>query len=136
MDEGSRFLILSLDGGNFAIPIISVLEIASMRGIDPDAALTAPYEGTSDFRGKKIPVLNLKKVFQLTGPPGATMLVVKGAKGITGFLADSVTEIIDSTERASPVPSGVMDRSLRYFKGVLRSKGELILLLNEDGLLQ
>jgi len=136
MDEASRFLILSLDGGNFAVPIISVLEITTPRGIEKDEALSGPYEGTFEFRGEKIPVLNLKKLFQLKGAPGNTLLVVKGAKGVAGFLADSVTEIIDSGQKPAPVPTGIMDRSLRYYTGVVRSKGELILLLNEDGLLQ
>ena len=135
MDEGTRFLILSLEGERYSIPITRLLEITVPRGIQRDANLTEVFEGKFEFRGKWIPVLNIKKIFRLTGKPGTALLVIKGAKGILGILVDAVTEIIDTDQKPVPVPKGVMNPSLGYYGGIIRSKDGLILLLNEDGLL-
>ncbi len=136
MDEGTRFLILSLDGGSYAVPITRLLEITTPRGLQKDAKLTEVFEGKIEFRGKLIPVLNVKKVFKLGGDkPGDALLIIRGAKGILGVLVDAVTEIIDTEQKPVPMPKGVMNPTLHYYDGILRHKNGLIILLNEDGLL-
>lgn len=135
MDEGTRFLILSLEGESYAIPIARLLEITMSRDIQKDANLTAVFEGKIEFRGKKIPVLNAKKVLKLPGKPGTALLVVNSIRGVLGILVDAVTEIIDSVQKPVPLPQGVMNPTLQYFGGIIRHKDDLILLLNEDGLM-
>ncbi len=134
MDDATRFLILSLEGERYAISITRLLEIAVPRGIQKDANLTEVFEGKVEFRGKRVPVLNVKKIFKLPGKPGTALLMIKGAKGVLGMLVDAVTEIIDTAQKPVPVPKGVMNPTLQYFGGILRHRDDLILLLNEDGL--
>ncbi len=129
-------MILSLDGGSYAISISRLLEITSPRGIQRDPNLTPVFEGKCEFRGKWIPVLNAKKIFKLSGKPGNALLVINSAKGVLGILVDAVNEIIDTDQKPVSLPKGVMNPALRFFAGVIRHKGELILLFNEDGLLQ
>lgn len=129
-------MILSMEGGKFAFPITRLLEITVPRHIQRDANLTAVFEGKFEYRGRQIPVLNAKKLLRLTGQPGGVLLVIRGAKGILGMLVDAVTEIVDSDQKPVPVPPGVMDPSVHYYSGILRHKGELVLLLNENGILQ
>ncbi len=135
MDKGTRFLIVSLGGESYAMPITRLLEIAVPQAIKKDANLTEVFEGKFEFRGKWIPVLNIKKIFRLPGKPGTALLVVNSAKGVLGMLVDAVTEIIDSAQQPVPVPKGVINPTLQYFGGILRYRDDLILLLNEDGLL-
>ncbi len=135
MDEGTRFLILSLEGESYAFPITRLLEISIPRDIRKDANLTEMFEGKFEFRGKWIPVVNVKKLFKLPGKPGTALLIVKGAKGVLGMLVDAVTEIIDTMQKPVPMPRGVMNPTLHYFGGIIRHRDDLILLLNEDGLL-
>jgi purine-binding chemotaxis protein CheW len=135
MDDATRFLVLSLEGESYAIPITRLLEIAVPRGIQKDSNLTEVFEGKVEFRGKWVPVLNVKKVFKLPGRAGAALLVIKSAKGVLGMLVDAVTEIINTEQKPVPVPKGVMNPTLLYFGGILRHRDDLILLLNEDGLL-
>ncbi len=135
MDEETRFLIVSLGGERYAMPITRMLEITIPRNIRKKTDLTEVFEGTFEFRGKSIPVLNIKKILRLPGEPGASLLVVKSAKGDIGMLVDAVSEIIDAAQRPVPLPKGVMNPTLNYFGGVLRHREELILLLNGDGLL-
>jgi chemotaxis signal transduction protein len=133
MDESSRFLILSLEGGKFAIPISRLVEITVPRGLQKDDGLPSAFEGKIEFRGKWVPVLDVKKSLNLPGKPGPVLLVVKGAREMLGLLVDAVTEIVDSQQKPSPLPAGVMGPVQHMYDGVLRSKGELILLLNEHG---
>jgi len=135
MDEATRFLILSLEGESYALPITRLLEIMASHDIQKDKTLTEIFEGKLEFRGKWIPVLNLKKVFKIQGKPGTALLIVRSDKGTMGLLVDAVTEILDTAQKPAPFPKGVINPSYRYYSGVLRQKDNLVLLLNEEGLL-
>ena len=67
MSEGTRYLILSLQGEGYAFPISRLLEITMPRNIQQDKSLSEAFEGKCEFRGKFVPVLNLKKIFNLPG---------------------------------------------------------------------
>ena len=135
MDDKIRFLILSLDGEGFAIPITSLLEITVPRNIQKDQKLSEIFEGKLDYRGKMIPVVNLKKVLKLPGNPGGALIVVKSSKGVLGLLVDSAKELLETAQKPVPMPRGVLNPSLNYYAGILRHREELVVLLNEDGLL-
>jgi chemotaxis signal transduction protein len=134
MAEGKRFLIFSLEGENYAIPITGLLEITVARDIQKDPTLTG-FEGKFEFRGSWVPALNINTVFKLSSQPGTTLLVVKGKKRLLGILVDAVTDILDTEQKLIPLPKGLVDPGLRCYLGVLRYKENLVLLLNEDGLL-
>ncbi len=135
MDVGTRFLILSLGGDKYAFPISKLIEITIPRGVDKDAKLPDVFEGKLEYRGQWVPVLDIKKVFKLSGKTGTTLLVIKTAKGALGVLVDDVMEILESDQTPAPMPQGVINPDLRYYSGVLRHKEDLVLLLNEDRLL-
>jgi purine-binding chemotaxis protein CheW len=135
MDDRTRFLILSLSGESYALPIVRLLEITVPRALQKDPNLTEMFEGKIEFRGKLIPVLNIKKLLKLPGALGETLLVVKSVKGMVGLLVDAVTEILDTEQKPVVMPKGVSDPSFPFFGGILRHKENLVLLLNEDGLL-
>ncbi len=105
------------------------------RALQKDANLTEMFEGKIEFRSKLIPILNIKKVLKLSGALGETLLVVKSVKGTVGLLVDAVTEILDTEQKPVVMPKGVINPSLQYFSGILRHKDNIVLLLNEDGLL-
>lgn len=136
MDEGTRFLILSLEGDNYAIPISRLVEITVPNNVQKDPDLSDAFEGNFEYRGRSIPVLNVKKTLKLSGKPGKTLLVVKSGTGMIGILADAVTEIVDADPRQGvvPMPAGVVKSGTQCYRGVLRHKDKLLLLLNEDGL--
>jgi chemotaxis signal transduction protein len=88
MDKGTRFLIVSLGGESYAMPITQLLEIAVPQAIKKDANLTEMFEGKFEFRGKWIPVLNIKKMFRLPGKPGRAL------KGFS-YEEDQIIMILD-----------------------------------------
>ncbi len=135
MGTETRFLILSLDGESYAIPIDRVAEITVPLDLQRNGKLTEVFEGQVEYRGKRLPVLNLKKTFKLSGELGNVLLIVKSGKGDIGMLVDAVTEILDTDKKPIPMPTAVVNPSLPYYRGILRHKGGLVLLLNEDGFL-
>lgn len=135
MAESVRYLILTLNEETFAIPIASLLEITVPRDIQRDPNLSEIFEGKVDYRGRLIPVLNLKKVLKLPGGAGASMIVTKCGKGVVALLADGAKELLETREVPTQMPAGVVNPSLSCYAGVLRNRDELVLLLNEDGLL-
>jgi chemotaxis signal transduction protein len=59
MAEDKRFLTVSLEGKNYAIPVTKLLEITVARNIQQDPNMTELFERPFDFRGALIPVLNI-----------------------------------------------------------------------------
>lgn len=135
MDQKTRFLILSLQGESFAIPVASLLEISVPRTIQKDQNLSEIFEGRIDYRGKLIPVVNLKKILRLPGNPGGGLVVLKSSKGVFGLLVDAAKELLETAQKPVPMPHGVLNPDLNYYAGILRHREDLVLLLNEDGLL-
>jgi chemotaxis signal transduction protein len=135
MDASNRFLILSLEGEGFAIPIASLLEITVPRNIQKDPKLSEVFEGKTAYRGKLIPVVNLKKVLKLAGRAGGGLIVIKSSKGPVGLLVDSSTELFESRDHPAAIPRGILNSSLQYYAGILKNRDGLVLLLNVEGLL-
>src|SRR5512136_1281771 len=135
MDESKRFLILSLEGASFAIPITSLLEITVPRNIQKDQKLSEIFEGKIEYRGKLIPVVNLKKILKLSGKPGGGLIVMKSSKGVLGVLVDGASELLETRDQPHAIPRGVLNSSLNYYAGILKNRDDLVLLLNEEGLL-
>lgn len=135
MDDKIRFLIVLIEGESFAVPITSLLEITVPKNIQKDQKLSEIFEGKIDYRGKMIPVVNLKKVLKLPGNPGGGLIVVKSSKGVLGLLVDTAKELLETSQKPIPMPRGVLNPSLNYYAGILRNREDLVVLLNEDGLL-
>jgi len=135
MDEQNRFLIVSLEGEHFALPIANLAEITVPRAVRQDANLSALFEGMMEYRGTMIPVADLKKILKIPGRTGRSLLVMKNTKGTLGFLVDTATELLTSAEAPAPLPRGLISGSQKTYAGILRSREDLVLLLNVDGLL-
>lgn len=135
MDEEKRFLILSLEGESYAIPITRLVEISAPRQIRKDPNLTEIFEGKTDYRGKWVPVVNLRKIFKIRNGASSALLIINTVKGVLGILVDAVSEIINAEQKPVPLPPGVINPGIRYYGGVLRHGDSLVLLLNADGLL-
>ncbi len=134
MNESKRFLILLLEGGSFAIPITSLIEIVVPRNIQEDQNLPEICEGRVEYRGTLIPAVNVKKVLKIPGRPGGSLVVMKSSKGPLGLLVDGASELLETKESPCAIPQGILDGSLQHYVGILKNRDDLVLLLNEDGL--
>ena len=124
----------------FGVDILSVQEIIRLMQITAVPRAPTCIEGVINLRGKVIPVIDMRKRFNLPAieRDSRTRIIVMefGAK-IVGFLVDAVSEVLripaDTVEAAPAVVSGV---GSEYIKGVGKLDDRLLILLDLDSLLE
>lgn len=96
-----QVVVFNLLGEEYCVDIMNVVEIIRMQEITklPDAPRFV--EGVINLRGKIIPVIDLKKRFNLKEDETSedTRIVITNADGkIVGFIVDNVTEVLRLNE--------------------------------------
>jgi len=99
----------------------------------------ACIEGVINLRGKVIPVIDMRKRFNLPAIDRSSrtrIIVMEFGVKIVGFLVDAVSEVLripaSTVEQAPAVVSGV---GSEYIKGVGKLDDRLLILLDLDNLL-
>ena len=124
----------------FGVDILSVQEIIRLMQITVVPRAPACIEGVINLRGKVIPVIDMRKRFNLPAieRDSHTRIIVMefGASKIVGFLVDAVSEVLrvpaNTVDAAPAVVSGV---GAEYIKGVGKLDDRLLILLDLDRLL-
>ena len=124
----------------FGVDILSVQEIIRLMQITNVPRAPACIEGVINLRGKVIPVIDMRKRFNLPAVErdSHTRIIVMefGSSKIVGFLVDAVSEVLripaSTVESAPAVVSGV---GSEYIKGVGKLDDRLLILLDLDNLL-
>lgn len=122
----------------FAISILSVQEINRMMQITRVPQSPSFIEGVINLRGKIIPVMDLRKRFNvdaLDDTSDSRIIVVEVATRVIGFTVDRVNEVlrIDSGI-VEPPPSMVSGVESEYVQGVGKLDDRLLILLNLERL--
>ena len=122
----------------FAIPILSVQEINRMMQITRVPQSPGFIEGVINLRGKIIPVMDLRKRFNVepaADTSASRIVVVEVATRVIGFTVDRVNEVlrINSNIVEAP-PSMVSGVDSEYVQGVGKLDDRLLILLNLDRL--
>lgn len=139
-----KYLTFRLGREEYGIEILKVREIVASMEITP-VPLTALYiRGVVNLRGKIIPVVDMRKKFQLpevaTGRDTCIITVmVEGREGdaLTGLLVDGVNEVIQvAASDVEPVPSLGDDMKLDFVTGLSKTKGRVIVLLDMEKVMQ
>lgn len=117
-----ELLVFSLGDQRYAIEMAYVLEAISLRGLTP-VPCTPPFVlGVVNYRGQILPVLDLRRLFELVGEgvAEASRVVVVEAGGMRfGVFADAIAGTIRvPTEDVAPLPAAVtVDRQV-FLRGV------------------
>lgn len=119
----------------YAIPITKVQEI--IQGNVPTRLPQTPdfVEGIISLRGKIIPIVNLKKRFNLgsAGQDESCSVVVEVEGNTVGIVVDEVSEVLRlSSENIEPPPSVIQNISAEYLVGIGKINERLLLLLDVD----
>jgi len=137
--ETMQLVIFGLNGQEYGIDIFNVNEIVPYSRPTKIPSSPAYIEGVLNLRGHVIPVINLKKRFDLedAGADDRTRIIVANAGGhVAGFVVDDASEVVtvekDSIEPVSEVVSNI---SRKYIRGIGKhSDGRMYILLNFDEL--
>ncbi|MDX1763067.1 MAG: chemotaxis protein CheW [bacterium] len=120
----------------FAMDILQVEEIIRMLEITKVPKAPRFVEGVVSLRDRVIPVVDLRKRFDIAPAPenGQTrMIVVKTRPKPIGLIVDSVSEVLRlSKERVEPSPTVISNLDSRPIAGVAKIEGHLIMLLDAD----
>ncbi len=118
----------------FAIPILSVQEINRMMQITRVPQSPPFIEGVINLRGKIIPVMDLRKRFNVEVAEDSSdcrIIVVEVANRVIGFTVDRVNEVLRiDAGIVEPPPSMVSGIDSDYVQGVGKLDDRLLILLN------
>ena len=123
----------------YAIPILSIQEI--IKPIEYTRVPQVPdyIMGVFNLRGDVIPLINLRKKFNLEfekQTDDTRYIVLKGENNIAGFMIDRLTQAIRiKKDRIDPPPETILsDTGLIY--GIGKQKDNMITILKVEALLK
>jgi purine-binding chemotaxis protein CheW len=123
----------------FGLDVFAVHEI--LRYTEPTPVPRAPafVEGVMDVRGTLVPVVDLRRRFELpnaeTGEDTRIVLVEFGGERL-GLVVDAVSEVMRVPETAiQPPPRYIRGLAAEYVRGMARLEGRLVVLLEMDRIL-
>ncbi|SHI50145.1 chemotaxis protein CheW [Propionispora hippei] len=133
-----QLVVFRLAREEYGLPITRVQEINRLVPITK-LPQTPPFmEGIINLRGRIIPVIDLRKRFQLevTEHTDNTRIIIVEVNGQTiGVIVDAVNEVVrlEQGQIEPPPPSFVLDA--QYIHGVGKVDGRLLILLNINAVL-
>jgi purine-binding chemotaxis protein CheW len=133
-EEIFHLVTFQLGREEYGIEIASVQEIIRATDITPVPGAPSHVKGVINLRGKIIPVVDLRKRFQLPAAAGSDaqrIVVVEIGQKRIGMLVDSVSQVIK-------VPSGVVEEmpeeatsiDENFIRGVGKLENRLIIILD------
>ena len=138
-----KYLFFTVDDGEYGLSVMGVTEIIEMQTVMPVPWSPAFVRGITSFRGKVIPVIDLRLTLGMAvgeHSKDAYIIVLEVAQetGIAqvGVIVDSVSAVVDikaeEIEDAASVGVGV-DSS--YILGLVKAGERIKILLNEEQVL-
>jgi purine-binding chemotaxis protein CheW len=129
-----QYVVFDLGGEHYGVDIAAVEGIIKLQGITSVPHAPAFIEGVTNLRGKVLPVVDLRRRFNL--PAGATSketrIVVVEMNGATvGMIVDGVSEVLQVPDEAVEPPSPiVMTIDSAFIRGIAKVHERLIILLD------
>jgi len=138
-DELLQLVSFVVGKEEYAVPILAVQEINRMMQITRVPQSPAFVEGVINLRGKIIPVIDLRKRFnvELNENADDTRIIVVeiGGNRVLGFTVDRVNEVLRiKREIVEPAPAMCTGIDSEYVQGVGKLEDRLLILLSLERL--
>jgi purine-binding chemotaxis protein CheW len=135
--QQDQYIVIELGAEKYALKISEVYEIIKMQKITAVPNTKTYLEGVTNIRGKIVPIVSLRKRFQLgetTVTRKTRIVVVNHHDEMIGIVVDGVNQVItfSDIQPSTEIVSGI-DSS--YLQGVGQSDEGLIGILNLDHVL-
>lgn len=135
-----KLVVFRLGEEEFGAPINQVHEI--LRLVEITRVPRAPrfIEGVVNLRGRIIPVLDLRRRFDLpvdASPKNKQRIMEVEVEGqVLGMIVDEVNEVVRvPIDGIEPAPAMVADIAGEYLSGVGKLPGRILIMLNFDKIL-
>lgn len=137
-NEELQLVIFRLAKEEYGLPITKVQEINRLVPITKLPQTPSFMEGIINLRGRIIPVIDLRKRFQLPadGQSDENRIIIVEVNGQTvGIIVDAVTEVVRLAGGSiePPPPTFILDA--QYIHGVGKLDERLLILLDIDKIL-
>jgi purine-binding chemotaxis protein CheW len=133
--ERMQLVSFNLENEEYGVEVLKVREIIRMPNITRVPNTPHYVEGVINLRGKVIPIISLRKRFNLNSSEADSrtrIMVMDMTNNLTGFVVDSVAEVIrvssDEIQPAPPVISGSIEQEC--LSGVINRADRLLVLLD------
>jgi purine-binding chemotaxis protein CheW len=117
----------------YGLDIMQIKEVINPIAITPVPRAPSFIEGIIELRGAILPVIDLRKRFELPAPPPGrdTKFVIAAVDGqIIGLVVDRVREVLTiDLDEVREAPSIAVGTEARFFTGVYKHDTRIILLL-------
>lgn len=126
---------------HYAVPIEQVREIRNFSEITHVPKAKQHVKGIMNLRGMIIPVVDIKKRLgfgeaDVTNKSNYKIIIADVRDSVYGLIVDKVEHVVSiSTKEIEPVPSDSFE-SHHYIKGIVKTYGQLIVLLDIIALLE
>ncbi len=132
---GTQYIVVKLGNEQYGVNIRYVDNIVRMQRVTRVPKAQAYYMGVINLRGEVVPVMSVRKRFQLEPDefsPATRIIIVKlENQGMVGVLVDEVKEIVTLDEEHTERPSfKETDGLTDYLYGVGKHGENLISLLD------
>jgi purine-binding chemotaxis protein CheW len=140
--EVAQLVSFGVGPGEYAIDIMRIKEIINPVPVTAMPKAPAFIEGVIELRGAILPVIDVRKRFDLqpSGPTRATKFLIVGidigeTRLIVGLVVDRVSEPLRVPKaEVKPAPQlSVVERA--FFSGVVHHQGRMLMVLDVDALL-
>jgi purine-binding chemotaxis protein CheW len=134
-----QLVTFKVGGEEFGLDVFQVHEILRWQEPTPVPKAPAFVEGVLDVRGALVPVVDLRKRFEVPSLAydDDTRIVLVDFQGERlGLVVDAVTEVLRAPETAvSPPPAFFKGLSAEFLRGLVRLEGRLVVLLDLEKIL-
>ncbi|HHI03281.1 MAG: chemotaxis protein CheW [Candidatus Zixiibacteriota bacterium] len=142
-DRAGKYLTFRLDNEEYGLEILKVREIIGLMNITSVPKTPEYVRGIINLRGSVIPVLELKKKFDMgetENTEETCVIVVEVAldnkKVMMGIIVDAVSEVLDiSEDEIEDAPAFGTHVNTRFILGIGKVRDEVKILLDIDEVL-
>jgi purine-binding chemotaxis protein CheW len=137
--DATRIVTFRVGAELFAADIGSVERVLRYEPSRAIPNVPAWIEGVIDYQGRVVPVIDLRRRFELpAGAPAAQtrMLVLATGQELVAVIVDAVLDVrpLEDTGLAEP-PAFFRGLAAEYLRGLARRDGELVVVLDAERLL-
>ena len=130
-----QLVTFSLLEEEFGLPILDVREIIRMTEITPVPNAPSFVEGVINLRGQIIPVVDLRKRFNLNATEiddDSRIVVVEIVGNILGLIVDKVSEVLRIPVDSNSPPPGLVANGLgsEYIRGITNHLEKMLILID------
>ncbi len=138
--EMTQLVSFSVDREEYAIPVLKIMEILRMPEVTRVPNTPTYVEGVMNLRGKVIPLVSLRKRFNLDGSENGRRtrtMVVDVTGELMGFIVDSVSEVLRVAEAEILPPPAAISAGVQQecVSGVINRGERLLIMLDLDKLI-